>query len=232
MKFLKGICKDILGVLFPPVCHICGTRLTDEESFICNPCISHLPRTHFHRRRMNAVETRLAGIIPFRAAASHFFYSRTSETATLLHDLKYRKFPALGRRIGRLIGEELNGTPFLDGIDLIMPIPLHFMKRAKRGYNQTEELAAGLSEATGIPVTLALRASKPHRTQTSLSMAQRQKNTSGIFSIKNPAELAGRHILIIDDVCTTGSTLISAGETLLAAVPSCTISFYTVACTF
>ena len=218
-------------LVFPRVCHVCGVRLSRGESCLCLPCIARLPRTNYPRIPMNGVEKRLAGIVRFRRAGAHFFYNRESDVATLLHDVKYRGFPALGRRLGKLIGDELRITGYLDDVDFIVPVPMHFLKKARRGYNQTDHIAAGLSAASGIPVLNAIKAIRGHKTQTSLSMEERLKNTSGIFRVVDPALIAGKHILVVDDVCTTGSTMISIGDCLREQAPATDVSFYTVGCT-
>lgn len=227
-----GIISDIINFIYPPTCHLCNSRLAPHERYICTGCLSDMPRTHYHRRSDNQMEMRFAGIFPFSHAAGHFFYSRGSQLSQLIQDFKYRRFRGLAHRIGEVVGEELFATPFLADVDVIIPIPMHFFKKAKRGYNQTEELAAGLSEATGLPVSSDLRAFRPHRTQTRLSHDERRKNTRGIFRFDHPQRYAGKGILLLDDVCTTGATLTSAAETILAACPEARISLLTIGVTF
>lgn len=226
------ILSDILDFIYPPVCHVCGTRLAEHEKYICTGCIADLPRTLYHRRDGNPMEQRFAGLFPFQRASGHYFYSRDTHTATLIHDLKYRKFRGLARYLGQLMGEELYSTSFLSDSDIIVPIPMFFLKKALRGYNQTEEIALGLSAATGIPVVKALRAVRPHRSQTTLTGRQRRRNTEGIFRLDRPGEVRDKRIVLLDDVCTTGSTLISASRAILSAVPDAEITLLTVAVTF
>ena len=149
-----------------------------------------------------------------------------------MQDLKYRRFRQLARYMGEVIGKELAPTGFLSDIDLIVPIPMHFMKKAFRGYNQTEEIAKGLSKATGIGIAGALRARRPHRTQTALSIEERRKNLSNVFALLPAFDLQGKHILLLDDVCTTGTTLTEAGCTIGNASPHTEISLLTVGITF
>jgi len=178
------------------------------------------------------MEMRFAGLFPFVRATGHFFYSSGSELSTLMQDLKYRHFRGLGKHLGSVVAKELLSTGFLNDIDLLMPVPMHFFKKAKRGYNQTEEIGAGISEISGIPISSALKAKRPHLTQTALSLDQRRKNLSNVFDVKEGASLSARHILIIDDVCTTGTTLTAAAETILKASPTSRVSLLTLGVTF
>lgn len=223
--------NDLLNVLFPPKCHVCDSPLAPHERFACTHCLANLPRSYFHRRKLNPMEERFAGIFPFKRATGHFLYNRGSALSTLIQDMKYRHFPSIGNMLGTLAASELAQEDFFAGIDTIIPVPMHRWKQIRRGYNQTHHIAQGLSEATGIPVSLTLKAIKAHRTQTALSREQRLTNTTGIFQVKDPAEIAGRHILLLDDVCTTGSTLISAAETVWLAKPA-DITLFTLAVTF
>ena len=225
----------LLDYIFPRTCHLCGTTLPGaSKDPICRGCLSRLPRTLYHRRHDNPMTDRFAGHFPFERASGHFCYSAGSELSELIQDLKYRRFRKLAVFLGKVIGTELLPTGFLSDIDLIIPIPIHYMKKARRGYNQTEELARGLSEATGIPAATPLRAIRPHRSQTALTPEQRTKNLSDVFSLSakptNPIE--GRHILLLDDVCTTGSTLSAAASVILAASPSTRLSMLTAGVTF
>ncbi|MDE6768501.1 MAG: ComF family protein [Muribaculaceae bacterium] len=222
---------DLLNILFPRKCHICDSSLAPHERFACSHCLADLPRSGFHRRKLNPMEERFAGIFPFERATGHFLYNRDSPLSTLIQDMKYRHFPSIGNMLGEIAGKELFSTGFFSDADLIIPVPMHRWKQIRRGYNQVHHIADGLSQATGIPVNLTLKAVRSHRTQTALNREQRLANTSGLFKVENPDEVAGRHILLIDDVCTTGSTLISSAETIWQAKPRA-LSLFTLAVTF
>lgn len=228
--------QHLADFLLPRHCHICGATLAPAETrvnhYVCPACIANLPRTLYHRHPDNPMVARFAGIFPFERASGHFFYSHNAEISLLVTDFKYRRFPSLARFLGHLMAKELIVTPFLSDIDAIMPIPMHWLKKARRGYNQTEMLAAGVSEVSGIPVLDNLRAVRPHKTQTRLSQADRLKNLREVFCVNNPSALTGKHILLLDDICTTGATLTSAAERLLAANPAIRLSLLTLGVTF
>ena len=178
------------------------------------------------------MEMRFAGNFPFEKASGHFFYSSDSELASVIHDLKYRNHRKLARFLGETLADELLPYGFFTDIDLIIPIPIHFLKKARRGYNQTEEIAAGLSKTTGIPVSLSLKAVKSHPSQTGRSLEGRLKNLKDVFKLNAPETLKNRHILLLDDVCTTGATLSSAARSIITAQPSVRISILTAGVTF
>lgn len=218
---MNTLFRDIADFFLPRTCHLCGCRLRESENIFCVRCIETLPRSLYHLMPMNPMERRFAGIVPFVRATGHFIYSRNSNLAAAIHDMKYRKFPSVGRRLGEIVGEELNMSGFFSGADCIAAVPMHWWKKAKRGYNQADFIAEGLSISTGLPVINALEASRAHKTQTSMSLRQRLENLSGSFCVKNPDHLKGRGVVIIDDVCTTGSTLRALAEEISSAVPDC-----------
>lgn len=226
---MMNILSDLSDIFYPRVCHICGSRLADGRRYICDVCRAHLPRTGFHAVPMNLMEQRLAGLIPFERAAGHFYYHAGSSTATLIKDLKYHKYEGLGIYLGQIAAGELQGTGFLDDIDMIVPVPMHWLKEAKRGYNQAQKFGEGISSVTGIPICNLLTMPHRHSTQTRLGRTGRISNTQGIFRVKHPDVARGKHLLLIDDVCTTGSTLISAVSTIIAIIPDVRITIYTIA---
>lgn len=227
-----NILGSIADFIFPRQCHICGETLAHDKKYICEPCLSRLPRTLYHRVKDNPMERRFMGQFPYRHATGHFFYSRESDVAVLMHDLKYRKFKGLAVFLGEIVAKELLLSGFLSEIDCLIPIPMHFFKKAKRGYNQTEEISKGISNVTGIRTAQNLKAVRGHKTQTSMTLEQRLKNIDGVFRVINPEELKDKKILIVDDVCTTGSTLSSAATVLAESVENCEISILTLGVTF
>lgn len=224
---------SLLDFIFPRVCHLCGSTISSEEDeLLCAPCLASLPRTHYHRQTGNPMELRFAGLFPFERATGHFFYSAGSDLSQLIQDLKYRRCRGLARFMGEIVGKELLTTGFLSDIDVIVPIPMHFLKKARRGYNQTEEIAIGLSKASGIPVERSIRAKRPHRSQTALSAEKRRENLKNIFTLHPQHTLKMEHVLLLDDVCTTGATLSEAAETLHSENIGIRVSMLTLGVTF
>lgn len=224
--------SDILNLFYPPQCHICGGDLSPHERFLCPRCLQGLPRTGYHRDPQNQMVQRFAGQFPFETATGHFFYSRDSSLSQLIQDMKYRGFSKIGDFLGEICGKELYYTGYLYDIELIVPIPMHFIKKAKRGYNQTENIAGGISKITGIPICNALKMTRQRNTQTALSKKERLENAEGLFQVKTNLNLNNKHLLLVDDVCTTGSTIGSAAKTLTEVFPDCKLHLFTVGVTF
>ena len=178
------------------------------------------------------MEERFAGQFPFKAATGHFFYSKDSSLAQLIQDMKYRKFPSIGNKLGELAGRELYTSGFITDIDFIVPVPMHFIKKAKRGYNQTEKISDGISEATGLPVLNALKMTRQRKTQTALSQSERLKNIDSLFIPRKDLDLNGKSILLVDDICTTGATMGAAAKSLTDKFPQIRLYLFAVCVTF
>lgn len=231
----------LIDLLLPRTCHVCGKHLVGDEKFICTLCTSKLPRTLYHRywgnteslnSDINPMEMRFAGQIPFEHATAAFFYAKDTHFAQLVQDFKYRKFPSLAHHLGKLAARELIPTGFFSNIEVIIPIPIHWIKRMHRGYNQCDLIAKGLSDVTGIPLATNLRATRGHRTQTHLSREERMANLKGVFRIYRPNEIDGKHVLLVDDICTTGSTLTAAASKIMEECPSATLHILTLGVTY
>lgn len=207
--------RNLLDVLFPPVCCGCGELLVEGEEHLCLDCVAHLPRSFYHLQpNDNQMIQRFAGLFPFVRATSWLLYSHGNIVSRLIHNFKYFNRPQLAARVGQLMADELIVSGFFNDIDAIVPMAQHWTRRMKRGYNQAEYLAEGIAQVTGLEVLDNLRAAKRHRTQTLVSLAERRTNPRGSFRVVHPEELTDRHILLIDDVCTTGATLTEAALTL------------------
>ncbi len=229
---IRQLATALLDVIYPPICHGCGAPLVEGEKYLCLQCIAGLPRTfHALSPADNQMTRRFAGIFPFDYAASWLFYTHDSLVASLIQDFKYRAFPDMASHLGMLMGNELMQSGYFSGIDMIIPMGQHWTRRLKRGYNQTELLAAGLSQATSIPYATPLYASRPHSTQTRVSLERRLTNPRNVYKVTHPQRFAGLHLLLIDDVCTTGATLTSAAEILLKTIPDIRLSMLTIAST-
>lgn len=232
MKRMNRWIKGIVDLIYPAECHLCGNQLGPDERFICGPCIETLPRTGYHRMKKNPMEERFAGQFPFEGATGHFFYTRDSSLAQLIQDLKYRGFPSIGDKIGQIAGEELFMSGFTTEIDYIVPLPMHFYKQARRGYNQTDRIAAGIGKATGLPVAKALKMNRERKTQTSLSKNERMKNADNLFSPRKRFDFNDKGVLLVDDICTTGATMGSAAKTLTDNFPGIRLYLFALGITF
>lgn len=228
---LRELWNDLTDFLFPKRCHVCGRKLGSDSDWLCPLCVAELPRCRFHRIEGNAMERRFMGVFPYESVGAYCFYASGSEFAGLVHDFKYRGFKGLARWFGKTMAGELLASGFFGDADTVMPVPVHFLKRARRGYNQSAEIATGVAEVIGSRVSGDLIAMRPHKSQTKLSRTARIDNTEGVFRLRNAANYRGRHIVLIDDVCTTGSTLTACALAVLKAQPDARLTVLALGCT-
>lgn len=187
-----------------------------NENIICTKCYITIPRSNFHLEPDNVVEKIFWGRCKLERAAAFSFYNKDSRIRKLVHNMKYRGIKEIGLELGRIYGNDLAKSDFLKGVDLIIPVPLHPSKERKRGFNQSMEIAKGLSIATGIPIEKETLARTPAKqTQTKLTRIDRWSNVEGIFYVNDPAKIANKHLLLVDDVITTGATIESCASELL-----------------
>ena len=206
----------IVDFIAPRSCVICGRRLSPTERSLCSVCVLHLYRTTFQfTPEDNEMAQLFWGLLPVERTAALIYYEPRSETAALIYKLKYGHRPDIGEDLGRIMAEEMKPAGFLDGIDILLPIPLSKKRYWQRGYNQSEMLARGMSEVTGLPViTKAVRRTNFRQSQTSLTRKERQENVEGTFVLRHPEQLENKHVLLIDDICTTGATLLACSEVI------------------
>jgi len=202
--------------LLPRVCPLCGRELADDESVLCLHCLASLPRIRRTRSDMQMVF--LGAPDGHIRVISWFVYNHEHPSHRLIHDIKYHDRRFLGNGLGREFGREVmaHGDPDDDPIDIILPIPLHWTKHLRRGYNQAREIALGFADIVGAEVRSNLYARRSHRTQTLQSSVERNENVTGIFGIRHPRDLDGRHVAVLDDVITTGATITAAMHSILA----------------
>ena len=206
----------ILDFISPRLCVVCGHRLAPTERSLCGVCLFHLPRTDFHQKPLdNPMAQLFWGLAPIEKAAALFYYHPHSETAQLVYRLKYNNRPDIGEDMGRMMANELQAADFFSDIDVLLPVPLASKRLRQRGYNQREQLAIGISDITHLPiVSKALRRKHFQQSQTTLNRWQRQENVTDTFQLKDGHLLQGKHVLLIDDICTTGATLIACTNVL------------------
>jgi ComF family protein len=218
MDYLYNLWDDFISLLFPRLCYGCGSYLMRNEDLICMECYVMIPRTDFHLSPENPVAQLFWGRSYIEKAAAFSFYNRGSRIRNLIHNLKYRGIQEVGYELGRIYGSSLKSSGFTSDIDLIMPVPLHPSKKRKRGFNQSEIISEGIASATGLPVDFkCLVRTGATATQTRRSRFDRWTNVEGIFSVTDYEIIRGKHILLVDDVITTGSTVESCANELLKA---------------
>ncbi|MFN4147476.1 MAG: ComF family protein [Runella sp.] len=208
--------QDTLDLLYPNACCACQELLVGNEDVICTRCRLSLPRTQSHLNPIPMLQNKFLGKAPIEKVYAFLSFSKKGKVQQLLHHLKYRNRPEVGEVLGNIYGQELKATHSLLDLDLLIPVPLHARKKKQRGYNQSEVLAKGLSQSTGIAFSseILIRA-KDTDTQTRKTRIERFENVSGIFEVVNPSLIKGKKIGLVDDVLTTGSTLESAAGVLL-----------------
>jgi ComF family protein len=218
MNFTGTFFSDVIHLLYPHVCAGCGSDMADDRQLICSHCISALPVTGFSEHRLNPVEKMFRGRIEIVTASAHVYFTKQSIVQHLLHRLKYRGDKEVGLMIGRMMGKKLKMCELLDDVHAIIPLPLHHKKQKTRGYNQAELICNGISEEMNIPVLndVVIRNRKTE-TQTHKSRMDRWQNIENRFELLNGAQMKPGHILLVDDVVTTGATLESCGRALLSA---------------
>lgn len=212
-KIFQNWLVPLLHLFFPRCCVVCGASLVEGEEAICTRCNIDMPRTNYHKVKDNLVERMFWGRIPLERATSYFFYRKGSDFRKILHQFKYGGRKELGETMGRFMAAELSAADFFQGMDVIIPVPLHLSKHKERGYNQSEWIARGVSQVTGIPVDVSSVLRDKHTdSQTRKSAYERWENVGGIFRLLHPEHFIGKHILIIDDVLTTGATTVACAD--------------------
>jgi ComF family protein len=227
MSFLK----NFLELFYPRLCFSCEKSLLDHENVLCTLCQYQLPQTNYHLQAENPLTEALWGRVRVQHVSAMYYFHKGNKVQHLIHQLKYKGEKEIGVYLGKIYGRELIKSEFYQKIDIIVPVPLHPKKQKKRGYNQSEMLANGLSETMKIPVDkITLIKINVSESQTKKNRFKRWENVKEIFTIKNYDHLKYKHILLVDDVFTTGATC-DACTTQLLKIPGVTVSIVTLACT-
>ena len=217
MKQTISLLARLIDTLAPRSCVVCGTRLTVTEEVMCACCNHSLPRTGYAK---SAYDNRLArlfwGRIPIEKGAAFFFYKAHSDTSRLIYQLKYGGHPELGEGLGRIVAAEFAHDSFFEGITVVVPVPLARQREKERGYNQSVEIVRGISAETGLPVLdKVLERISFHGSQTQKGRWERNENVEKSFRLLDASALNNQHILLVDDVITSGATLVAAAKEVL-----------------
>ena len=214
----SSIWKDLLSLFYPHICAACGRNTPPRGQVVCVSCLYKLPKTNFHLHKENPFTERFWGRLPLEAGAALFFFAKGSRTQQLIHRLKYKNKREIGIQMGKLYGAELRESPLFSRVDVIVPVPLHPKKEWARGYNQSALFAQGLSETLQKPwLHNGLQRKVYADSQTQKSREERLDNISQAFTIGDMEAIRGKHVLLVDDVLTTGATLEACGLRLLEA---------------
>lgn len=216
MKMLFPRLNDLLELFYPSLCITCGDRLVSQERYICMKCWLDLPVTRFHQDADNRVARLFWGRVRIEQATAYFLFRKGSRYQKLIHAMKYKGLKELGHEAGRRFGESLRESDHFASVDLIVPVPLHPRKEKKRGFNQSEWIARGMGERLQKPVVCDhLKRTVNTATQTRKGRFGRWQNVQGVFHLENAAHFENRHVLLVDDVITTGSTLEACAAEIL-----------------
>ncbi len=216
---MSSLLRQLADMLAPRACAACGHRLAEGEETLCTRCGIHLPRTGFASAPTDNEMARLFWArLPIERAAALFYYHPHSPVARMVYDLKYRGQTATGRQMGRMAAREMAADGFFDGIDLILPLPLARRRERERGYNQSELIARGVADITGLPIVRdAVQRIRDTVSQTTLDHTGRSVNMEAAFRLIRPEAVTGRHVLIVDDIVTTGASVTACGKAVAEA---------------
>jgi ComF family protein len=207
--------RDFLSLFYPDLCQSCGYSLVKGEETICIRCQIMLPRTNFHLQAINPVIRHFWGKVPIHAATAYYFFYKGEKVQHLIHQLKYKGRPEVGVKVGKLLGLDLKKSEQFGDVDVVVPVPLHADKLRVRGYNQSEEIAKGVAAAYNIESANLVKRIRHTDTQTRKHRFERYKNVEKVFIVTEEQAVYNKHVLLVDDVITTGSTLTACAEELL-----------------
>lgn len=230
IPFMKNL-RAGLDLLLPRRCIVCNRALLLEEEHVCLNCMADLPRTFFWKQSHNPMADRLNEVLQtnddsgserYAYAAALFFYHNEAGYRQIPYQIKYHGNIKAGLHFGKMLGRCLAFSNLFDDVDVVIPVPLHWTRKWKRGYNQAEVIASGIAECMGVCLRKdILKRVKRTATQTRMKIEEKAANVSGAFVVSDKREAweEYRHILLVDDVFTTGSTALACFEALRAVFP-------------
>ncbi len=220
-----SLIAPIIDTILPPTCPVCDEPLKHGQRDFCTKCIGEIPLTRHWEKYDNELKVRAQesaeGVV---SAAALFFYRTDSGWRRLIHKIKYKDQWRLGLMMGRWFGRELRKADAIASIDIVVAIPLHPLRMWRRGYNQADYIARGIAEELDIPhIVGGVERTRSNTSQVHLQQHERFRNVENLFAVNDPSLFEGRDILLVDDVYTTGSTMLSCAEAILKAAPNCKI---------
>jgi len=229
MKTILRLLNDLLFLIYPQVCEVCNNVLAEHEHQICTKCLYELPKTNYHLNIDNPVNQLFWGKVKINSATSYFFFKKGSKFRKLIHKFKYSGKKEIGFELGKKFGNQLAESVYFKDIDIIIPVPLHPDKLKKRGYNQSNWLAKGISKTMNKLIDNHSLCRKVFTdTQTKKNRHERWENVKSAFEIIDSESLKNKHILLIDDVVTTGATL-EACASIILEIENTKVSIATIA---
>ena len=230
ISIIREYSTDFYRLFYPKLCGACDVPLAKSEQHLCFNCKLELPFTNFETIKDNPVEKMFHGRVNLEFATSLLFFSKGEKVQNIMHNIKYNEKKELAIFIGRIFAERLQNNPYLNDVTTIIPVPLHPQKQQLRGYNQSELFAEGMNEILKVDLmTNVISRDINTETQTRKTRTERWENVGKAFTIKKPKSLEQKHILLIDDVLTTGATLEACAQTILST-SNCKVSVATIAC--
>ncbi len=209
------ILRDFSHLFFPHICAGCGSDLVKEDQFICINCYTSLPETGFSAKSNNPIEKMFYGRIEVAEATAAYYFTKSTVLQRLIHTLKYHNTPEVGLQLGRWMGVQLQNSGRFCTVNALIPLPLFKEKEKKRGYNQAAVLCRGISEIIKVPVVNDIVVRRRYTdTQTKKGRVERWKNVDGSFAVTYEQLLHNKHVLLVDDVVTTGATLEACGSVI------------------
>lgn len=221
--------NECLELFFPHYCAGCGVSLRHFQKALCVPCLTKLPRTGMHDHPDNRLEKLLWGRVSYSSASAFLRMPKQSEVHRMIHELKYKSNQTIGFELGQMFGAELRDSQRMSKFDCVLPVPLHPKRLKERGYNQCDSIVQGVAEAMSVEYSLNnLVRHQYNRSQTRMGRYKRWQNVEAIFTVKRPHDFENAHVLLIDDVITTGSTIESCAQ-VLATIPGIRVSVAAIA---
>lgn len=221
--------NSFLSLIFPNNCAVCELMLYKNEKAICTSCLYQLPKTNYHSYQDNPVAKLFWGRVFLQSATAAYFFTKDNSIQKLMHALKYKKETDIGEKLGSVYGTELANSNLFKTVNTIVPVPLHEKKLKKRGYNQSDFFAKGLSQSMNLPYSsTALARVNATESQTRKSRFKRWENVQSVFCVADETALKNKHVLLVDDVVTTGATIEACANEILK-LPNTMVSVATIA---